>query len=150
VNPCLVVEEWTGIEITKQKFEIWGIHGGADSSRSFLCCDAMQCCGRILTLRKTMLPPSSPWRWRQYNITCRHNPGELELKKRRGLIYTSLCNTYEITRIRRKICWGKHFDFYFSYEIITNFKPTKQGRDRTETNKKIKRKRILRMWPKFE
>jgi len=47
--------------------KIWGFHGGEDSSRSLLSCEDVQCCGRIPTFRRTLLPPSSGWvnsRWR--------------------------------------------------------------------------------------
>jgi hypothetical protein len=38
----------------------WGFHGGEDSSRGLLGCDAVRCCGRIPTFRRSMLPPLHP------------------------------------------------------------------------------------------
>jgi hypothetical protein len=69
-----------------QQGKIWGFHGGEVSIRGLLRCDAVQCCGRIQTFQRTMLPSStwwrkliSPWRWRQqsapkrwYRTTTQH------------------------------------------------------------------------------
>jgi len=41
--------------------EIWGSHGGEDSSRSRLGYNTVWCCGRMPTFRRIMLPPSSGW-----------------------------------------------------------------------------------------
>jgi len=45
----------------------WCFHGGEDSSRILLGCDIVECCCRIPTFRRPMLPPSSGWsksRWK--------------------------------------------------------------------------------------
>jgi len=50
------------------------------SSPGLLSCDAVKSCGRIQTFRRSMLPPSSGWRWTSeklisyYNITWDHKP----------------------------------------------------------------------------
>jgi hypothetical protein len=36
------------------------------STQGLLGCEAMLCCGRIQIFQSSMLPPSSPWIWRQH------------------------------------------------------------------------------------
>jgi hypothetical protein len=57
--------------------ELWGPHGGDVSGRGLLGCYALQCCGRIPTFQRSMLPPSLPW-----STTRRHNPEDLDLMQR--------------------------------------------------------------------
>jgi len=45
---------------TGTRFVFRGFEGGDISSRGLLGCDTMQCCGRIPTFQRSMLPPSSP------------------------------------------------------------------------------------------
>jgi hypothetical protein len=53
------------------------------SNRGLQDCDTVQWFGRIPTFRRTMLPPSSGWKWRQlvsyHVITWRHNPEHHDL-----------------------------------------------------------------------
>jgi hypothetical protein len=44
------------------------------SSPGLLGCDAVSCCGKIPTLQRSMLPPSSPWRWMQHEPLKRWYP----------------------------------------------------------------------------
>jgi hypothetical protein len=70
------------------------------SSRGLLGCDAMQCCGRIPTFRRSMLPPSSSFHYTNSHhteedaarffetlvsyhlITRRHDPEDFDMNLR--------------------------------------------------------------------
>jgi hypothetical protein len=60
---------------TKLGWEFRGFHGGDVSSRGLLCCDAVQCCGRIPSFQRSMLSPSSP----HHSIKWHHHTENLDL-----------------------------------------------------------------------
>jgi hypothetical protein len=48
-----------GSFVYKDTNQIWRLYNAEYSSRILLGCDAVQCCGKIPTFRRIMLPPSS-------------------------------------------------------------------------------------------
>jgi len=55
-DPTLWKLFFTAIGNTATRCKIWDFHGGEDSSRGLLDCDAEQWCGRIPFFQRTLLP----------------------------------------------------------------------------------------------